>query len=168
MSAFKTDREFNYEKNPADTLSDIEKAFVMIGKVQQIDRQTGSIQGKTKYGLQTVKIDAQVEVIDGNTKILFHGKSDDFGAVGAQKGIDNLINTMQNLDNTKYVPSKTAGISPLWVIAVILEITFSIIFVFGLRTGSIQTGVLIVLFIICAVLFIYLVLARLKASKIKR
>lgn len=164
MSAFKTVRELAYEKNLAETFADIEKAFIAIGKIQQIDRQAFTIQGKTKYGLQTVYINAQVEVADGKTKVVFHGKSDDFGAVGAQRAIDNLINTMQNLDNINYVPSKTSGVKPLWVIALCIQIALSIFISFGLRTGNFQSGLMIFLVIAWIALLIYLVLARLRSS----
>jgi len=168
MAAFKAVRELNYEKPPSETLSDIEKAFVLIGKVQKVDSEARKIQGKTKYGINRVKINAQVEVIDGKTKILFNGKSDDFGRIGLQKGIDNLINTMQNLDNTEYIPSKTAGVKPLWVISLVIEIFLAMIIGFGLRSVNFPPGLLIVLIIVWVAIFVYLVLSRIKASKAKR
>jgi hypothetical protein len=165
MDLFKTVREVIYEKAPVDTLSDIEKAFGLIGNIQQIDRQAGNIQGRTKYGLNSVTIDAHVEPSDSKTKITFRGKSGDAAAVGAQKGIENLVDTMHNLDNPKFAPSKTGGIKPLQAIAVFLEISIIIFILFGLRSGLFSPGLMVFLIILFIILLLYLVLSRLRALK---
>lgn len=43
------------------------------------------IQGKTKYGFQTIKITTKFEANDGNSKILFHSKSGEKMGIGAKK-----------------------------------------------------------------------------------
>jgi hypothetical protein len=123
MAAFQTDQEIISEKSQLDTFSDVEKAFIKIGKVQQVDRQACTIQGTTKYGLQTVKIHVRVEVIDNKTKVLFHGKSDDFGAIGAQNGIAKLVAAMQysNADGTEIpeVKASAGKILFMWIFALL-------------------------------------------------
>jgi len=164
MSIFETVQELVYGKSPSDTISDIENAFSQIGKVVWSYPESGIIQGKTKYGLNPVTIDAQVKTIDDKTIVTFRGKSSDMGAVGAQKGIENLISTMHNLGNTEYIPSKTAGVKPLWVIALCIQIALSFFIAFGIRTGNFQSGLMIFLVITWIVVMIYLVLARLRSS----
>jgi hypothetical protein len=153
MSAFKTDSELYYEKSPSDTLSDIEKAFGLIGKDQKIDLEACKIHGETLYGMVIVAIDAKVEVIDGKTKVLFHGKSRGIIALEAKTaGIDNLINTMKNLDNTEYTPSKTGGITSKQNSATMLNLVLvlcSVFMILGIILSGIQP---VYMFVLCFIL----------------
>lgn len=167
MSIFETVKELVYEKSPSDTISDIENAFSQIGKLISSQRKEGRIRGKTKYGLNSVAIDAQVNAVDGKTLVIFRGKSGDVGALGAHKGIENLINTMQNLGNAEYIPSKTAGVKPLRIIASSILLVLSIFIAYGLRTGYFQSGLMIFLVIAWIAILIYLFLGKLRSSNNK-
>mgnify|MGYP001086064707 CR=1 FL=1 len=110
MAFFKAEKEYFVNQSPEEAINDLREAFERIGKSQNVDIDAGRITGKTRFGLQTVKIEATLTALEGQTKIVFRGKSDDAQGIGAQKGIERLFETMQNLDNLDYQPSKT-GIS---------------------------------------------------------
>ena len=123
MSAFKTVRELIYEKSPQETIVDMEKAFGKIGNVIKVDYETGKITGKTKYGLNSVTIDAEAKDFEGKTRIIFNGKSGDAAAIGAQNGIANLVAAMQysNADGTVIpeVKASAGKIIFMWIFAVL-------------------------------------------------
>jgi hypothetical protein len=121
MAAFRIDQELVYEKSPAETLTEMEKAFAKIGKVVKLDYETGKLSGKTKYGLNEVIIDTEVTEYEGKTKIVFHGKSGDIAAIGARNGIARLVAAMQysNADGTE-IPEVKASVGKLifmWIFA---------------------------------------------------
>lgn len=107
---FSTEKEYVYNKMPDQTFKDLEIALRKIGSVKMVDVNKGIITGKARYGLQNAKIEAKLEALEGKTKIVFHGKSDDVQGIGAQKAIERLYETMKNLDNPDFIPSKS-GIS---------------------------------------------------------
>lgn len=162
MALFKAIKEINYEKPLIATLLDIEKAFTLVGKIQKIDRETYKVHGIARYGFQKVKIEVQVETVDDKTKVIFRGKGGDVGGVGAKGAIKNLIDTMHNLDNPDYVPSKTSGLSPKLIILSIIEIILFFIIVIGSNTGDIESSVITVLAIIWFALFAYILIIELK------
>ncbi len=100
MAAFKTVQELIYDKSPAEAITDIEMAFGKIGKVVKVDREAGKITGKTRYVLDSVTIEAEVHEYEGKTKIIFHGKSGDVAAIGAQNGIASLVSSMQHANTS--------------------------------------------------------------------
>ncbi len=122
---FSVDKEYIYDKSPEETLNDINAALEKIGSVKTIDHDNRKISGKARYGLQTAKIEAELEAIDSKTKILFHGKSDDVQGMGANKVIERLFETMGNLDNPEFTASKS-GISFSQIAAYILSIIFGL------------------------------------------
>jgi len=107
---FSTEKEYIYDKSPEETFEDLKNALEKIGSVKAIDSENGNISGKARYGLQKAKIEAKIEAFEGKTKIIFKGKSDDVQGIGAQKVIERLFETMKNLDNPEFTPSKS-GIS---------------------------------------------------------
>ena len=126
MAMFKAEKSYVVDQSQSEVLNDLKEAFESIGKVQDVDAGAGKIKGQTRFGLQKVKIEATLEALDGQTKITYNGKSDDAQGIGAQKGIERLFETMQNLDNLDYQPSKT-GISFGQVIANVLAFIIGVI-----------------------------------------
>ena len=121
MSAFNTVQELIYERSPEDAIADMEIAFGKIGKVIKVEREIGKITGRTKYGLNSVTINAEVRESEGKTKIIFHGKSGDVAAIGAQNGIARLVDAMEysHADGTE-IPEEKASAGKLilmWVFA---------------------------------------------------
>jgi len=143
MPLFRVEKECVYDKSAEETLKDLQEALEKIGKVKGIDVEKGTISGKTRYGLQGVKIEAALEAMDSKTKIIFHGKSDDAQGKGAQKGIERLFETMQNLENPEFTPSKT-GISFGQVFANILIIIIAFVIGFSIENKWISIIVLAV------------------------
>ena len=150
--AFKAEKDTIVNKSPVETFNDLQSAFERIGKVQESDVESGRIKGKTKYGLQTVKITATLEAMEGQTKITFHGKSDDAQGIGAQKGIERLFETMQNLDNPDFQPSKT-GISFAQVIANILAFIIGVIIYVSIDNWWIATLVYAVFVVVVNLIY---------------
>jgi len=130
MPLFRAEKKYSYDKSPGETFEDLKDALERIGKVQDFNIDSGRIKGITRYGLQKVKIEAVLKARDNQTEITFHGKSDDAQGEGARKGIERLFETMGNLDNPEFTPSKT-GISFGQVIANILVLIIA--FVIGLN-----------------------------------
>lgn len=167
MAAFKFNKEINYKKSFDETMLDVQQAFARIGKVKKIDTKKGIIQGKTRYGLQSVKITVNVAAGQDKTVIKFNGKGDDVAGIGAEKGVENLIKTMQNLTDSEFVPSKTGGVTPLFVMASIIEVILFVIIVIGYRNNSMELGVLATLSIIWVILIVYLIVSRIKMNRKK-
>ncbi|MGB2963853.1 MAG: hypothetical protein WBB69_07700 [Anaerolineales bacterium] len=115
MALGKVTQETNYNKPAIETLADLEKALNSIGKVNSVDQTKFSIKGKTKYGLQTVKIEATINGIGDESVISFTAKSDDIGGVGAKDGLKRLIEVMANVDNLDFEVSKTGFDTPKWL-----------------------------------------------------
>jgi len=140
---FKIKKEYVYNKSLAETLKELQDAFERIGKVRSKDIEKGTISGKTRFGLQSVQIEALLEEVDGKTKIIFQGKSDDIQGIGAQKGIERLFETMQNLDNAEFIPSKS-GITFGQVIANIIAFVVALVIGFTIENIWISAFVLAV------------------------
>jgi len=81
--------------------------------------------------------------MDSKTKIIFHGKSDDAQGEGARRGIERLFETMGNLDNPEFSPSKS-GISFGQVIANILAIIIAFVIGFYIENEWISIIILAV------------------------
>lgn len=156
MPAFQAEKEYLYNKSKAETLNDIEEALKRIGKVTRIDVENGVISGKTRFGLQGVKIKAVLVPEDGQTKITFHGKSDDVQGIGAQKGIERVFETMQNLDNPEFTPSKT-GITFGQIAANVLAVVLA--FLIGYFIENQWIGILV---LAVSVVFINLLFSKSK------
>jgi hypothetical protein len=90
-------RTVQYPKSAIMALADLERAFSSIGKVVEISKLTMSVTGKTRYGLQSVKL--RVSVLDqGDNKSLIQiqGFGDDIWGGGARKGTDKLIRALES------------------------------------------------------------------------
>lgn len=152
MALFKAEKSYVLDQSQSEVLNELKEAFERIGKVRDVDVKAGKIKGNTRYGLQKVKIEATVESHEGQTKITFRGKSDDAQGIGAQKGIERLFETMQNLDNTAYQPSKS-GISVGQVAANVLLVIIAFIIGFTIENIWISTLVLAVVLALINMLF---------------
>lgn len=164
MATFRSTQELIYDKSPDETIKDLEQALHLIGKVQEIDITQGRLIGKAKYGLQRVKLEARVAAHDQQTLITVLGKSDDIQGIGAQKAIERLFETMQNLDNTDFKPSKT-GVKWLPTLASVLLFIFAIIISIGMRTEQTSSAWFIIVAILSVILFVYIIAARMRTSK---
>ena len=87
-----------YPKSVVDTLADLEQAFASIGKVVEVSKLTASVTGKTRYGLQAVKL--RVSVLpqgEASSTIQIQGFGDDIWGGGARKGTDKLLRALESL-----------------------------------------------------------------------
>jgi hypothetical protein len=90
-------RTVQYPKSSLEALADLQRAFASIGKVVEISKLTMSITGKTRYGLQSVKL--RVSVLpqgEGQSLIQVQGSGDDIWGAGARKGTDKLLRALES------------------------------------------------------------------------
>ena len=140
---FSTEKEYIYDKSPEETFEDLKNALEKIGSVKEFDSENGKISGKARFGLQTAKIEAKIEALDGETKIFFKGKSDDVQGQGAQKVIERLFETMKNLENPEFTPSKS-GVSFGQIVANVIVVIIAILIGFFIENEWIGILVLVV------------------------
>lgn len=86
-------RRVQYDVERAEAVAAVETAFGSIGKVLEVQPGTGTVIGRARYGLQSVKL--RVSVLDGprpGTSVLeITGASDDLWGAAARKGTEKLI-----------------------------------------------------------------------------
>lgn len=90
-------RSVQYPRPALEALADLERAFSSIGKVVEISKLTMSLTGRTRYGLQSVKL--QVSVLDQGTNqslIQIQSFGDDIWGGGARKGTDKLLRALES------------------------------------------------------------------------
>jgi hypothetical protein len=116
MAFGKKTQDLNYDKPAAEALADLEKALRRIGKVKSVDPDKMTISGRTKFGLQTVKIEASVADVESGSIISLIGKSDDARGVGAQNGLERLVETMGHVDDLDFEVSETGMERPSWML----------------------------------------------------
>lgn len=91
-------RTIQYPKSAPEALADLERAFSSIGKVVEVSKLTASITGRTRYGLQSVKLRVSVLSLGtGRSTIQIQGSGNDIWGAGARKGTDKLIRALESL-----------------------------------------------------------------------
>lgn len=104
-------QDVRYSKTPMETFADIQEALSMIGKVENVDKASLTVEGTCRYGLQSVKLKMKITP-QGETSITsISGFSDDVRAFGAKNCIKRLLEAMDNLGNLDYKPSRI-GMKP--------------------------------------------------------
>jgi hypothetical protein len=91
-------RTVQYPKSAVETLADLQRAFSSIGKVSDVSKLTLSITGRTRYGLQAIKL--RVSVIsqgEHQSLVQIQGFGDDVWGGGARKGTDKLLRALDSL-----------------------------------------------------------------------
>jgi hypothetical protein len=93
-----SERSIQYGKSAMETLAELHSAFDTIGKALQVSKTTLSITGRTRYGLQSVKLRVSV-LSQGEHKSLvqIQGFGDDMWGGGARKGTDKLLQALDKL-----------------------------------------------------------------------
>ena len=87
-----------YDENIDDTFSDVQRAFNKIGRVVETSPSIKSITGKTRYGLQSVKLRVSI-VSNGadNSIVDVQAFGDDIWGGGARKGTEKLLRALDAL-----------------------------------------------------------------------
>ncbi len=88
-------RSIHYQR-PADVaFEDVKRAFSSIGSVLEASPLTRTVMGRTRYGLQAVRLRVSVHAVDdGTSRIDIQGFGDDIWGGGARKGADKLIRAL--------------------------------------------------------------------------
>lgn len=169
MPLGQTTRDTTYSKYAEETFGDVQKALSMIGRVEKADQATLTIEGTSRYGLQSVKLKVKITPRGETSDVTLVGFSDDIRAVGAKKCIERLLETMGNLGNADYKPSRT-GIKPgnmalrlagFIILVLILLLLGSTAIAIGGFLGWLARGVLL----FGLVMLVYFIVARMKFGK---
>jgi hypothetical protein len=105
----------------------VTEAIERLGKVKKSDRDQQYIEGKIKFGLQSVKVRVSfVERDEGKTNVVIQGSSDDVWGAGAKNATKRLVELLLNLDNPGYKPDRL-GMHPAAIIGIVIGIIFLII-----------------------------------------
>jgi hypothetical protein len=160
MSLGQVTQQVEYSKGPLETLADLERAWNLIGSVQSVDRTAHSITGKTRYGLQTVKMQAFITGSETASRIQVTALSDDVGGVGAKDGVRRLFEALHNVDNPDYKPNKTGLSSTRLVLRIVLFLAVFFVVYWGLVSGSFPPWLVALLCVLGAGVFIYFLVAN--------
>jgi len=109
--------------NEAEILYPIKTAYdivlhslSLIGRVKNENRLKNMIEGRVRYGLQSVVIKVSFEEIDDEkTKIFIQGNSDDHMNVGGESAVQRLMDTIINYNNPDFKPDRS-GTSTIVVV----------------------------------------------------
>ena len=155
-------QDIAYNKSADETFLDVQKALSIIGKVKNTDKITLTIEGTSKYGLQSVKL--KVKNPQRKTSIIsISGFSDDVWAAGAKNCMKCLIETMNNLDNPDYKPSKT-GVEPMNMTLRLVGFIVASVLVAAIITWGnllVVCGVVLLGFVV----LVYFIIARMRFGK---
>jgi hypothetical protein len=92
-------RTFQYGKDRGAALADLQQAFAKVGSMVELNESTSTVVGRTRYGLQSVKL--RVSVMDGPAEgtsvVTINGFGDDIWGGGARKGADKLVRALEAL-----------------------------------------------------------------------
>jgi hypothetical protein len=100
-----------------------------VGKVKKEDRQQQFVEGRIKYGLQSVKVRASlVEREAGKTNVLIQASSDDVWGAGAKNATKRLVEALRNLDNPGYQPDRL-GMHPAALVGLLIGFVFLLLLI---------------------------------------
>lgn len=89
-------REIEYPAPVGDAMDDVESALGSVGRLLESSRTLNTAVGKTRYGLQSVKL--RISVVDtgrGTSLIKIGAFGDDVWGGGARKGTDKLLKALE-------------------------------------------------------------------------
>lgn len=101
-----------YPKSVADAFMDAEKALAAIGVVKDSNLERYTLRGKTRYGLQGIKISIDVTPVNAGSAIRAIAKSDDIWDAGGKSAVKRFFEALGRADDPTYVPRKNA-LTPL-------------------------------------------------------
>ncbi|OGO04162.1 MAG: hypothetical protein A2Y60_02970 [Chloroflexi bacterium RBG_13_54_9] len=170
MAPGQATQDMTYDKPADETFADVQKALGTMGKVRNADIAALTIEGSSRYGLQSVKLKVNITPQGETSAISISAFSDDVWAAGAKNGIKRLQEAMANLGNADYVPSKT-GVKPASMalrLAGFILVLLIVMAVLGWwSSGSISGRVVlrgVIPFIGFAIL-VYFIVARIRFGK---
>ena len=107
----------------------VSQAMGRLGKVKKEDRQQQFVEGRIKYGLQSVKVRASlVEREAGKTNVLIQASSDDVWGAGAKNATKRLVEALRNLDNPGYQPDRL-GMHPAALVGLLIGFVFLLLLI---------------------------------------
>jgi hypothetical protein len=99
-------------KSLAEAFADAEKALAIMGTVTSSNTSDCTLRGKTRYGLQSVKIAVSVRASGLTSIISATAQSDDVWNTGGKSAVERFYEALDNSDNPDYAPSRN-GATPL-------------------------------------------------------
>ena len=101
-----------YTKPVAEAFSDAQKALSAIGRVTNSDPIRHTLQGKTRYGLQGVKLQITITHSDAGSTVCASANSDDVWDAGGKSAVKRFHDALKSVDDPTYSPRKN-GLTPL-------------------------------------------------------
>lgn len=96
------------------------EALEKLGTVKQRDPGHAFIDGRMRYGLQSVAMRISlVERDAGQTTVVIQGSSDDAWGMGAKNATKRLIQMLENLDNPGFKADRL-GINPVALVGIVV------------------------------------------------
>lgn len=108
-----SDNEVVIEAPRTVAFEHVAEALEKLGTVKQRDPNQTFIDGRIKFGLQSVAMRVSVVERDpGQTTVVIQGSSDDVWGMGAKNASKRLVQMLENLDNPGFKADRL-GIHPL-------------------------------------------------------
>lgn len=88
-------RAVHYQR-PADVAyEDVKRAFTEIGKVLEASPLTRTVMGRTRFGLQSIRLRVAVHAVDDqSSRVDIQSFGDDLWGGGARRGADKLVRAL--------------------------------------------------------------------------
>lgn len=91
-------REVHYQRGADQALRDVEAAFATIGKVLDSSPLTRTVTGRSRFGLQRIKLRVSIhDRGDGTSTLQIHSFGDDIWGGGARKGTHKLLRALDDV-----------------------------------------------------------------------
>jgi len=163
MALGQATQDATYDKPTEEAFADVQKALNMIGQVKNADKVTLTVEGTSRYGLQTVKLKVKITAQGDISALSIRGFSDDVWAAGAKNCIERLLEALDNLGNLDYEPSKT-GMKPIALVLRVIGFIL-ILLVIMVFLANLPKWILGVVAVIGFGLLAYFLIARTKFGK---
>jgi len=104
----------------------VAEAIQKLGTLKQRDPNETFIDGRIRYGLQSVAMRVSlVERDSGQTTVVMQDSSQDALGMGAKNASKRLVQMLENLDNPGFKPDRL-GVHPLALVGVVIGLGFVI------------------------------------------
>ena len=101
--------EHLYEKGPAETMEDLQKAISSMGTVKAADPEAHTVQGRIKYGLGArTSVKAKVQQQGAASIIHFESRGGDVFGRAARDNVEHLLEAMRRGDDDDFEVEKAS------------------------------------------------------------
>lgn len=108
----------HYAKPAPQTFSDAQRAISAIGKVTSSNIGDYTINGKVRYGLQSVKLRVTIHPNGATSKVIAEAESDDLWNAGGKSVVNRFLEALDRSNDPTYAPDRQ-GVSTAKLIGMI-------------------------------------------------